>query len=435
MVGAVEAPATTEDVMGLFKRCACKRQTECAHDWYMNKKPRGGKREWANVNEFASELAREPVRITSHTKAREVFAEFERRVEAGTFIGKASPNTAVVPGESLTLQRLLELYDERWVTPERLVRRNIIPPLTKAVAFFDRLWRAHVQSQTGRSCQDGMPANQLKPMHIDALLADYRKPKVRGHGHKTVRSVKRQSEDRLKAVLSGLLQWGVDQGHTERHAFLTDTGKRVIVIDTKYKKKTDVLSEADEPRLLKIMRRENKVLYRRFVFAVLMNMRRGEQAHLRVKDAHLREGWVRVAAEEEGARKTGEERWIPILDRRVAAIIRMQDKDLEGRRKAPNEYLFCDGEGGGPVDWYKAYCRVRDLASLPKSLSWHSATRATWITRWIGRGASLPDLQKFTGHKTLDMLLAYNRPTHEDVAERLRTIGRRGRVAGLLQKG
>lgn len=393
----------------------------------MNKKPPGGKRQWAMVDEYATQLRGAPTIVRTYGDAKQMYALFEAAVLTGAFVAKLPPSrpaptpekpAAIAVDGEISLQRLFELYDEQVIIPNGLVRKEIARPITCLINYVGG---------------DTRP-DDLRPKHITAYLTDRRKLQKRG-GHHTATILKPQSLDKDKASIGGMFTWGVDEGHITRHPFHNDKGTRVIKINTPYRKKEDVLRETDESGLLKAMRCKPP-LRRAFLFAILVNVRLGEHRALRVRDVTDKPGWIRIAAVEEGARKGKEPRWLAVVDRRVAAIIRMQTRDKLG-----DAFLFSSPRGIhkriGEGTWYRAYCLIARAQGLPVSLTWHSATRATWVTRWLAGGAPVTDCQRQMGHKHVTTTMLYCRPKDEEVGARMQALAattRRARVAAVLQK-
>ncbi|HKU11702.1 MAG TPA: site-specific integrase [Sinomonas sp.] len=167
--------------------------------------------------------------------------------------------------------------------------------------------------------------------------------------------------------------------------------------------------------------------YRRYGAAlVYTGMRAGEATAVRVRDADLEQGVIRVSRSFspgphgeliEQSHKSHKDRDVPITEALRPHVV----EALKG--KGPDELLFSGPDGGRltarnlrrAVDWEK----IRAALSRP-DLRVHDL-RHTFATILFDAGASAPDVQAVLGHSSLQVTERYSR-AREGVARRAGSV-------------
>ncbi|WP_336854422.1 site-specific integrase [Sinomonas albida] len=168
-------------------------------------------------------------------------------------------------------------------------------------------------------------------------------------------------------------------------------------------------------------------VYRRYAAAlVYTGMRAGEATAVRVRDADLEHGIIRVSRSFspgthgeliEQSPKSHKDRDVPIIGALRPHVI----EAIKG--KGPDELLFAGPDGGRltarnlrrAVDWEK----VRDTLGRP-DMRVHDL-RHTFATILFDAGASAPDVQAVLGHSSLQVTERYSR-AREGVARRAGSV-------------
>ena len=125
-------------------------------------------------------------------------------------------------------------------------------------------------------------------------------------------------------------------------------------------------------------------------------LRRGELINLRWGDVDLVHGSVHVRNREGWTTKSGRERVVPLVGDALAIARRLHGE----RTEEDDEARVLTGVGGDPVNedyLSKRFAFYRDLARLPKQISFHSL-RHTYASRLVQRGASVYKVQALLGH-------------------------------------
>jgi site-specific recombinase XerD len=193
-------------------------------------------------------------------------------------------------------------------------------------------------------------------------------------------------------------------------------GERVFPLLKGETIRTRILEDDEEPRLLALA---TPRMRDRIVGATDTGMRKGEQQTLRIYDLDAIPGRIRVRASQT---KDAEYRVIPILTDRLRDVLARARYDASGRLKGPDEYVYCDGTGHGPIDWDGAWCALRERAGLyhpdpDRSLRWHDF-RGTFVSRMLAAGNTPSDVREMTGHATLAMLERYDRNKLKGIEQR-----------------
>ena len=131
-------------------------------------------------------------------------------------------------------------------------------------------------------------------------------------------------------------------------------------------------------------------------FGLGTGLRRGELINLRWGDVDLVNGTVHVRNRDGWTTKSGRERVVPLVGKALDTA-----KTLHAQRgEEDDEARVLTGVGGDPLNkdyLSKRFAFYRDLARLPKQVSFHSL-RHTYASRLVQRGASVYKVQALLGH-------------------------------------
>jgi integrase len=280
---------------GLRKICGCPRRTwaKCPHSWHFNFKPKGGPAFRFSVDTEAGK------HIEAKGDAEALADKWRDAIREGTFRRRGdAPVTFESSNPVLTLASFGERYFERRGKPASNDERGRL----KQLAAFQGLGSKALTAIT----EDD----------IEAFFADLR---ARGRAAST--------RNHYTQLAKALFRWATRKGYLERNPIgETDTLKREKHAKRDRRLEPDILNEegkverdGEESRLIAVA---SPSLQRLIIAAIEACCRRGELLALQWRDVDLQKRELVVRAEDEGARKTGAGRRLPISGR-LAAVLEM----------------------------------------------------------------------------------------------------------------
>ncbi|QAR32034.1 site-specific integrase [Geovibrio thiophilus] len=176
-------------------------------------------------------------------------------------------------------------------------------------------------------------------------------------------------------------------------------------------KERNVLSSADEKKLLAECRNSRSpILYHFVMVALYTGMRYSEVINLKWSNISFEENSIRIYKT-----KNNQPREIPIINSLKPVLIELHS--LTGKY----EYIFSRPTDGQRLkDLSGGFEKAVERAQL--NIVFHEL-RHTMITRLAASGASIIEIQQISGHKTAKMIERY---THVGLKESKRTIERLG---------
>jgi integrase len=276
---------------GLRKNCDCQRRhwPKCSHSWHFNFKPKGGAGYRFSIDSEAGK------HIDSKTAAEALADGWRTQIRAGAFrrghdAVPASEGTSSRT-ESLTLQAFGEKYFARRGKPATNDERIC---MGRIAAF------------------DGLGDKPLTAITEDDIEAFFMHLRAEGRAAST--------RNHYMQLAKALFRWAVRKGYLTRNPISdSDTLKR-----EKQAKRDRRLELGEESRLLEAA---GASLQRLIIAAVETCCRRGELLALQWRDVNLPRRELLIRAEEEGARKTGEGRRLP-MSTRLAAVVEMARTEM-----------------------------------------------------------------------------------------------------------
>jgi integrase len=409
---------------GLRKLCDCARRNwpKCAHSWYLNFKPRGGK----------------PYRLSldvEHEKHVETKADAEAladrirgEIRAGTFVRAADRRKANVRSadistpEAITVAAFSTKYLDNKVKPSgKKTWENDAYMLTQLAAF---------------TMSDGTKFGDkaLGAVTADDLDAFYSHLRAIGRAAST--------RNQYVQVIKASFKWAVKKGYLTRNPISDDsTLKRTKIAQRSRRLVADVLDKdgnvkepGEERRLLAVAGVRLQWL---IIAALELGARRGELLSLQWADVDRERRLVRIRAENA---KDGEDRTLPISDR-LAGVLEMAKTDPAGKEYPSTAYVF--GEVGLKTantkrawetavlkayghkpEWTKGTLSAASRAHL-KAINLHfHDLRHEAGSRWQEAGWSLLAVRDMLGHATIDQTDTYLNSTKIGLQEQMRRFDR-----------
>ncbi len=339
---------------GLRKLCDCQRRhwPKCSHSWHFNFKLKGAAGYRFSVDSEAGK------RIDSKTAAEALADGWRTAIRAGTFTRRhdAVPVNEPASGtESLTLVAFGEKYFER---------------------------RGKTATNDERICMGrlaafgGLGDKPLTSITEDDIEAFFMQLRAKGRAAST--------RNHYMQLATAMFRWAVRKGYLTRNPISdSDTLKR-----EKHAKRDRRLELGEESRLLEAA---GASLQRLIIAAVETCCRRGELLALQWRDVDISRREILIRAEEEGARKTGQGRRLP-MSARLAAVIEM------GRTEMVTFVRSATPSGGPGVDEAAllARCYVfgdqmgRKVASTKRA--WNTAVLKAHghVPQWATQGKLAP---------------------------------------------
>jgi integrase len=293
---------------GLRKLCDCPRRRwpKCAHSWYFNFKPKGGPSYRFAVD---SEVGKH---IAEKGKAEDLADTWRAQIRAGTFRRAAErpapSETSVEPHDVVTLATFGRTYFERRGKPASDDDWSRLNRLTAFVLDDHALGEKALAAIT----EDD----------VELFFAHLRREGLAA-----------STRNKYVQLVKPLFRWATKKGYLARNPIIdTETIKREKHAQRDRRLMPDVVNdkgtitqEGEERRLLAVA---EPPLQRRIIAAIETCCRRGELLALQWRDVDLPKRELVVRAEEDGARKTGVGRRLPI-SARLAAVLDMARTALE----------------------------------------------------------------------------------------------------------
>lgn len=392
---------------GIRKLCDCSRRNwpKCAHAWYFNFKPRGGK---AYQFSLDVELGKH---LENKEDAKAAAENIRGEIRAGTFVRvaerrKTAARTPVTTPEAVTLAKFSATFLER-VSEVR--ERN--KSWKNDQYMFARLseFRLTDGSRLGDKALGAVTEDDL-----EAVLVN-----LRATGRAA--STRNQYVQLLKAAF----RWATKKGYLERNPISEDSAlkrakiaqrNRRLVPDV-FNDKGKMIERGEERRLLAAAgpRLQNLI-----IAALDTCCRRGELLSLQWRDVNLDRGELTIRGEKA---KDGDTRVLPISTR-LAAVLKMAKTDPAGEDYKPQHFVFGDvgqqienikrswetcllkAHGHEPV-WHQTGLAAASRAAL-KAIDLHfHDLRHEGASRLLEAGWPLHHVQEMLGHSSLEQTSTY----------------------------
>jgi integrase len=300
-------------------------------------------------------------------------------------------------GDAVKIARQLEAQAER--------RRYGLEAPESAGLVMGELLRRWESGLTNRSAYDDRSRLRkwVVPKWGGARLADVTLPAVMVwlDELKAARQVAPGTQRHLLAILSRFFSWAVERGFAQANPCrMIPPGKR-----PQHAPKKNVPWLADDALVRRIFAALPEPVNLMFFVGLTSGCRLMEIAGLRLSDVdELAAGTIRVRYSgagplKEDRRGVGKVKFVPAPADAQAVL----GPWLEHRRAAgagPEDFVFVKPDGYMiRKDWI-AYRWARVADDLGLALGWHEATRHSFVSRALARGASLDEVSTACGHAT-----------------------------------
>jgi integrase len=374
---------------GLRKRCDCPRRAwpKCEHDWHFNFK-------YGDHHTYRFSLDRYlGRRLKSKEEARIEAEQFRVAIRTGTFTLKPAPMRTATSTDALTFASLADLWLTRANRPKR--DQSCVKGLNAAIAV------------TG----DALGTKAIGAITEDDLEAVFDQLKARG--------LSASYRNHHVQAVKGLEKWARRKGYLTR-PWLSDV---TVIKREQHARRDRRLAPGEEAALLKAA---GPWLQRFIIAAIETCCRRGELLALQWGDVSLTRSELTIRAVQEGARKTGKGRVLPISPR-FRGVLEMVRHDPAGKPHAPAAFVFGDAIGcrvGSPATaWENAVlkahgkCVVRDKKTHALSEASRADLEAIDLhfhdlrheggSRLLEAGWPLHHVQLMLGHANLSQTSTY----------------------------
>jgi integrase len=291
-------------------------------------------------------------------------------------------------------------------------RRGLRPRTSAAELVFQDLadrWEEHraAHKRSGRSDlsiirRHLLPRFSMKPLcEVGVAEADALKSQLlRTHSPKTVHNI--------LTLLRAMLNYAVDLGWLAKVPRIRKP-KLTHSMDGYRWLKTN----GEIRRLLRAAQLEGDELHALYATAIYTGMRAGELAGLRWTCINLERRLITVRASYEGPTKSGESRYVPIVDP-LLPILRAQ------RLRVPGRLVFTNAAGNmhqaSARVFQEVLHRVLQTGGFPETtdkanrrrryITFHSL-RHTFASHWMMNGGDIFRLQRVGGWKSFEMVQRY----------------------------
>jgi integrase len=156
-------------------------------------------------------------------------------------------------------------------------------------------------------------------------------------GHLRAKDFAESTRNKYIQMVKALFRWATKKGYLTRNP----TADSEILKRRKHAQRHRRLEPGEEARLLE---HAGPHLQQVIIGALETCARLGELLALQWRDVSIERRELLIRAEEEGARKTGAGRWLPV-SARLAAVLEMARTDHVGQAFGPEAYVFGDAVG------------------------------------------------------------------------------------------
>jgi integrase len=403
--------------MSVHKRCACDepRWPKCSHPWYLDQLRWQGVAHHPNLTRYAKLVLNED--LTTKTRAEEIAERVRAAIRSGTYQSAkqlAGQRPVVEAGQ--TIGALVPKFAAEVIESSPLVRAT-----TKAVS------RANLDAFAA-----WQPSPKRPPIGEWAIDAITTTDLVAFRNSPRVMTLANSTWAKYRTMLTQFFAWAKAEGHATTNPFEGARPDQARALRRrKSASRTQRISVADEARLLWAAGRTHHDvaagrLQSLIIAAVETGMRRGELLALVWGDVDLGQRTIFVRAQEEGARKTGTARTVPISQRLLDELKGMRT-DPADDRYGRAAYVFGDATGSKLTKiakvWETAVLRAHQITpkwvkngSLSpacrahlRRINWHfHDLRHEAGCRWLeSKAFDLEQIRQMYGHTTIAQTATY----------------------------
>ena len=381
---------------GVQKICHCGRSRwpKCPHAWYLRFKTRREPRWQFSLD---AELGRH---VGSKTEAENEAARIRAAILAGSF--RRSTEGALPPSSAgVTLDLFAPIYIER--ASKASGKRTWKDDQHQLAKLRDH------RAADGRRLGD-VPLSSITEDELEAFFA-------------TLGGFAASTRNQYVQLLKASFRWAAKKGYLSRSPISEDS----VLKRSKVTQRRRRLAADEESALLKAADSSGSQAGPRLqwliIGAIETGCRIGELLALQWSDADLSKRTVYIRAAEEGARKTGHSRLLP-MSARLAAILEMAKTDPTGRSYPPSAYVF--GQLGMRVRSVKKAWETAVLKAHGHDLQWRGTTLSSASRsqlqainlrfhdlrheagcRWLEAGWPIHHVQEMLGHANLSQTSTY----------------------------
>jgi integrase len=411
---------------GVRKVCACgwRQWPKCSHAWYFSYKPRGALRQRFSLD---AELGRH---LESLTEARDAATTIRAAILAGTF--RRATTGVPVP---IMLGPVLDQVAELYLAAIAAAGKRSVPSDASRLARL-RAYPTADGRRLGAWRMTDITEEVLEGFHA-SLQTSRQAASTRNH---------------FATLLKALFRWAVRKGAISRSPISHESTLRRAKVAQRRRR----VSATEETALLAaagaLTRGAGLRLQWLIIAAVETGARIGELLAIRWTDVTLDKRRLLIRAVEEGAKKTGRARELPVSSR-LAGVLEMARLDPAGRPYPPPAYVF--GALGNRLKsvkkaWTTAVLRAHDhepvwvvgkLALVSRErlqnidLHFHDLRHEAGC-RWLEAGWPIHHVQEMLGHTNLSQTSTYLHAAEMGLQESMRRFdAARGKpVANLPSK-
>lgn len=402
--------------MSVHKICTCDevRWPKCPHPWYMDQFRWQGVAHHPNLTRYARLALHED--LTTKTRADELAEIVRTAIRAGTYVSaKTLRRSRPVVVAAQPVATLIARFDDEVIAAD---------PNTRAMTKANR--RANLDTFAAWRPNPKRPPVGEWPID-DVTTADI----VAFRNSPAIVTRANSTWAKYRTVVAGFFGWAKAEGLATTNPFeVARTDQTRALRRGKAASRTQRISVADEAKLLWAAGRAHSDvaasrLQSIIIAAVETGMRRGELLALVWGDVDLDHRRIFVRAAEEGARKTGTARTLPISQRLYDELQTMRT-DPAGARFGRAAYVFGNAVGGKltkitkawqtailrangvKVVWTKSALSSGCRAAL-KRINWHfHDLRHEAGCRWLeSKVFDLEQIRQMYGHTTIAQTATY----------------------------
>jgi integrase len=434
---------------GVKKRCRCgpRAWPKCADSWWLDSKPRGGRRYRFSLDE---EMSR---RIDSRTEAEEIAISIRAAINAGTFeraaerrareqreASAASASAQAAAAGAITMRAFGETYLQRARGKPRPEVTAAAPPAPhrrprgpRAIwkndhGMLNRLYAFSLAVGDAPMLLGDKPLGAITEDDIEAFF-----------DHLQRQGTAASTRNKYVQLVTAMFRWALKKGYLARNPIAdSEVIRRGKMAQRKRRLEPDVLNDrgqlarAGEER--RLLQHAPPHLQRLIIAALETGCRRGELLSLTWADVDLphRELTIRAANA-----KDREQRILPISSR-LAGVLEMARTDAAGREYPASAYVF--GELGEPLVTIKKAWETTVLKAHGHTPKWaasgklSAASRAELRainlhfhdlrheagSRLIEQGWPVHHVQEMLGHASLEQTSTYLNVTRAGLHDSMR---------------
>lgn len=409
-IGRGKGAKTKNRFHGVFKKCPCKKKTQCSHSrWYgsyQRKDLNGGKPYRFCIN--TDPLVNQPE--LSLIEAQRAYHLIVDEILKGKWPRRRNASTPVTTDTNPTFDDLAPLYvadfaKQTWRGKPRRPHRAAM--LEKQLAL---ICRTTIQIAKGVTVRVGdLRCADFKRAHIEGFRDSHRahmqeQAKIGGSPERPKAQNGEVGLNRHLEVIRAWINWAIKKEYFQRENPFKLHGVAIVELTEENDRDRRLLPDEEE----KLLAAASPHMQAMIIAAIESGMRRGEVLGLQWMDIkHAEHGKFYIDLPYTKT-KTSEPRQIPISPR-LACVLAQRRHDADGVPFSGKAFVFGTITGEAIAGTKMAWKGTCERAKI-EDLHFHDLRREAG-SRWLEAGVNLRTVSQMLGHKKISTTDIYLKPS------------------------